>query len=82
MSGLRELELRVGQREAEAGRIRRPGAGRHPLTESDPQLLVALEALIEPTARGDPESPLRWTCKSTRHLAEDFARGAVNDHWL
>jgi hypothetical protein len=74
MSGLRELELPVGQREEEAGRIRRPGAGRPPLIESDPELLAALEALIEPTVRGDPQSPLRWTCKSTRNLAEELKR--------
>ena len=74
MSGLRELELPVAQREEEAGRIRRPGAGRPPLIESDPELLAALEALIEPTVRGDPQSPLRWTCKSTRHLAEELTR--------
>jgi hypothetical protein len=74
LAGMRELELPVGQREVEAGRIRRPGVGRQPLTESDPQLLAALEALIEPTARGEPESPLRWTCKSTRRLAEELTR--------
>jgi hypothetical protein len=74
MSGLRELELPVAQREEEAGRIRRPGAGRPPLIESDPELLATLEALIEPTVRGDPQSPLRWTCKSTRHLAEELTR--------
>jgi len=74
MSGMRELELPVGQREAEAGRIRRLGAGRPALIESDPELLAALEALIEPTVRGDPESPLRWTCKSTRRLAEELTR--------
>jgi Rhodopirellula transposase DDE domain len=42
------------------------------LTESDPMLLAALEALLEPLTRGDPESPLRWTCKSTRRLAEEL----------
>src|SRR5208283_99114 len=52
----------------------RPGAGRPPLIESDPELLAALEALIEPTVRGDPQSPLRWTCKSTRNLAEELKR--------
>ena len=51
------------------GRIRRLGAGRKQLTASDPQLVSALEALIEPETRGDPESPLRWICKSTRTLA-------------
>ena len=51
------------------GRIRRAGGGRHALEAHDPQLRAALEALVEPTARGDPRSPLRWTCKSTRTLA-------------
>ena len=56
-----------------AGRVRRPGAGRKPLTEKDPGLLPALLALVEPTTRGDPESPLRWTCKSVRRLAGELA---------
>ena len=71
-AGMRELELPARQRAAEAARVRRPGAGRRPLTESDSELLAALEALIEPTTRGDPESPLRWTCKSTRRLADEL----------
>jgi len=73
-SGMRELELPIEEREGEARRIRRPGAGPHPLAERDPELLAALEALIEPTTRGDPQSPLRWTCKSTRRLAEELTR--------
>ena len=55
-------------------RIRHPGAGRKPLVEQDPHLLRALEALLEPDTRGDPMSPLRWTCKSTRQLAQALAR--------
>src|SRR5262249_23948658 len=51
------------------GRARRAGAGRKPLTDAQPGLLAALEALVEPTARGDPDSPLRWTCKGVRRLA-------------
>jgi transposase len=51
-------------------RIRGLGGGRKPLTVSDPNLVAALEALVEPTTRGDPMSPLRWTCKSTRKLAQ------------
>jgi hypothetical protein len=54
------------------GRIRRPGAGRTPLTESDPGLLEALDRLIDPVSRGDPTSPLRWTCKSTANLADEL----------
>ena len=72
--GLRELQLPKRQRVLEATRVRRPGGGRRPLTETDPGLLAALEALIEPMTRGDPESPLRWTCKSTRRLAEELTR--------
>jgi hypothetical protein len=55
-------------------RVRRPGGGRHPLRVDDPTLMRDLEALIEPTMRGDPQSPLRWTCKSTRKLAEALGR--------
>jgi hypothetical protein len=73
-AGLRELDLPDKQRAAEALRVRRPGGGRRPLTETDPGLLAALEALIEPATRGDPESPLRWTCKSTRRLAHELTR--------
>jgi hypothetical protein len=51
-------------------RQRRPGGGRKRLVETDAALLAALDALIDPSTRGDPESPLRWTCKSTYHLAE------------
>jgi Rhodopirellula transposase DDE domain len=51
-------------------RVRRPGGGRHPLKANDATLIRDLEALIDPTTRGDPQSPLRWTCKSTRNLAE------------
>ncbi len=51
-------------------RIRRPGGGRKPLVNHDPQLLDDLNALIDPCTRGDPESPLRWTCKSTYKIAE------------
>ena len=55
-------------------RIRRPGAGRRPLTDIDPDLLDALKTMVEPTTRGDPMSPLRWTSKSTRHLAEALTK--------
>ena len=50
-------------------RQRQAGGGRKPLTETDPTLLADLDRLIDPSSRGDPESPLRWTCKSTYHLA-------------
>ena len=73
-AGLRELDQPIPQRAVEAARVRRPGGGRRPVTETDPGLLAALESLLEPVTRGDPESPLRWTCKSTRRLAVELAR--------
>ena len=62
-------------------RVRRPGGGRKRLTETDPGLVQALEALVEPLTRGHPESPLRWTCKSTRKLAEELKQQGhpIND---
>jgi hypothetical protein len=74
VAGLRELDQPAHRRSAEAVRVRRPGAGRRPLTETDPELLMVLESLVEPVTRGHPESPLRWTCKSTRRLAEELTR--------
>ena len=73
-AGLRDLRRPPRQREMGAQRIRRAGGGRRSLTTLDPALLDALVALIEPTTRGDPESPLRWTCKSTRQLADALTR--------
>jgi transposase len=57
---------------ARAERVRRAGAGRRPVIETDPELVTALEALVDPATRGDPQSPLRWTSKSTRTLAEEL----------
>ena len=74
LAGLRELRLPARQRAAAAQRVRRPGGGRRAVTATDPTLLAALMALIEPTTRGDPESPLRWTCKSTAKLADELTR--------
>lgn len=73
-AGLHELDLPYEQRTAEATRTRRPGGGRKPLTETDLKLMQALESLIDPVTRGDPMSPLRWTCKSTYKLAEELRR--------
>ena len=69
--GLRDLES--GER-LEPGRIRRRGGGRKAATVLDPGLAAALEKLIDPMTRGDPDSPLRWTCKSTRRLAAELGQ--------
>lgn len=58
-------ELQEEEREAK-GRIRRAGGGRKKTVSKDPSLPEDLERLVEPVTRGDPESPLRWTCKSVR----------------
>ena len=70
--GIRELRGEVPP--PPPGRIRRAGGGRKPLEAHDPTLRADLERLVEPTTRGDPESPLRWTCKSVRRLASELQR--------
>jgi hypothetical protein len=73
--GLRQLRQgRPAVRWPRLGRVRAAGGGRKRLTERDPVLLADLEALVEPVSRGDPESPLRWTCKSTTKLAAELNR--------
>ena len=72
MVGLKELDLSPKHRAVVATRVRSVGSGRRNLTESDPGLLEALERLIDPATRGDPMSPLRWTCKSTAKLADEL----------
>jgi hypothetical protein len=77
-TGLAHRTIRRGVRELEAGEVappgseRRPGAGRKPTAVLDPGIRAALERLVEPGSRGDPQSPLRWTCKSTRRLAREL----------
>ena len=66
-------ELEAGEEPA-AGRIRREGGGRKRLTETDPGLVEALDALVEPATRGDPVTRLRWTTRSTRNLAGELRR--------
>jgi hypothetical protein len=68
--GIQEIK----DRSPMSGRIRRSGAGRKSIVERDPKLLESLDRLIEPDTRGDPESPLRWICKSTRNLAALLTR--------
>lgn len=67
--GIKELEQPLTH---PVGRIRRPGGGRKKAQQKDPTLVLDLEKLVEPTTRGDPESSLRWTCKSVRKLAEEL----------
>ena len=85
-TGLGKNTIRRGLREIHkpsriSGRVRRRGGGRKQLSDAMPALLGALEALVEPTTRGDPMSSLRWTCKSTRKLAEELtAQGYPVSH--
>ncbi len=66
--GVRELDCD----EPIPGRVRRPGAGRPSMVVTDPDLVAALDSLVDPVSRGDPESPLRWTTKSTAKLAGEL----------
>ena len=80
--GLRELESGA-HTDLGAERTRRAGAGRKPILESDPSVLADLDALVEPSTLGDPESPLRWTTKSVRELAAALAdQGHAVSHTL
>jgi hypothetical protein len=78
-AGVREATVSLGADELDAGaeplgRARRPGGGRKRAADLDPGLVPALRALVEPDERGDPMSPLRWTTKSTRDLADELTR--------
>lgn len=83
-SGIAEVRLQSKSRTkviSVAPRIRCVGGGRKPVTDHDPELLAALEALVEPMARGEPDSPLRWTIRSTRVLAKTLTqRGHTVSH--
>ena len=85
-TGVSRPRITRGSQELEAallplGRVRRPGGGRKRVVENAPTLLADLDALIEPTKRGDPMSGLRWTCKSTRKLAQELcAQGHTISH--
>ena len=78
-TGISRRAILVGQREIESGdirpegRVRRSGGGRKSALHHQPDLLEQLEGLVEPLTRGDPMSPLRWTCKSTRKLSRELA---------
>src|SRR5437588_9642988 len=78
-AGVREATVSLGVDELDSGaeplgRARRPGGGRKQAADLDPGLVPALLALVEPEQRGDPMSPLRWTTKSTRKLADELTR--------
>jgi hypothetical protein len=78
-AGVREATVSLGVDELDSGteplgRARRPGGGRKRVADADPGLVPALLALVEPEERGDPMSPLRWTTKSTRNLADELTR--------
>jgi hypothetical protein len=79
-TGVSRQVIRQGLRELEQspthppGRIRRPGGGRKRTMQKDSTLVTDLEKLVEPSTRGDPESCLRWTCRSLRNLAEELGR--------
>jgi hypothetical protein len=73
--GRMELEVREADPNAPRDlRLRKPGGGRRRLTMVDPELATSLEKLVDPVTRGDPQSPLRWTCKSTTQLANELTR--------
>jgi len=79
-TGISRRAIHVGLREIKAGellpegRVRRPGGGRKSAVHHQPNLPERLEGLVEPLTRGDPMSPLRWTCKSTRRLAQELSK--------
>jgi transposase len=86
-SGISENTIRKGVREIEAGerleegRVRRRGAGRKPIAETDPELLEALEALVAEDCRGDPMQVLLWTSKSVRTLAAELRERGHEAHF-
>ena len=77
-TGLSRVTIYLGLTELESpsqgNRIRKEGGGRKKITTKFPKILIDIESLVEPVTRGDPESPLRWTCKSTRKLAEELSK--------
>jgi hypothetical protein len=72
--GLRELRTGRKLRTAADGRVRQPGGGRKKVEQADPGLPRRLKSIVEETTAGDPMSPLRWTSKATRRIAEELTR--------
>jgi len=80
-TGMSRTTIRAGRNELRGGvdagdvvNVRRAGGGRLPIEETNPEIVSALEAFVDPVTRGDPESPLRWTSKRSRKLAEELGR--------
>jgi transposase len=81
--GLAELQKKPDRSQRKRLPIRQKGGGRKKASLKDPDLLLDLERLLEPVTRGDPQSPLRWTCKSVRNLADELrAQGHKVSHML
>ena len=76
-AGRRELKYPEGAQKKPNDRVRKKGGGRKRLLDKDSELLELLDGLVDPTSRGDPMSPLRWTCKSTRRLSRELS---TRDH--
>ena len=87
-TGIAESTIRIGRNDIKKGlnskkpnntrKVRKKGGGRKSLIHKDTKLLSVLDALVEPTSRGDPTSPLRWTCKSTRKLSQELNKKGYN----
>lgn len=82
LKGASELKGRAPLLPAEAGRVRRPGGGRKKLEQIDPQIRRHLERILEETTAGDPMSPLKWTSRSTRALAEELTHRGHPMSWV
>jgi transposase len=81
--GVAELKKKPDRSQGERRPIRRKGGGRRKASLKDPELLRDLEKLLEPVTRGDPQSPLRWTCRSVRNLADELrTQGHSVSHML
>lgn len=79
---IKELSKLRRERKPQKTRVRHPGSGRKRLTYKDPKVIEDLQKLVEPFTRGDPQSPLRWTCKSTRKLSQELKKKGHNIGWV
>lgn len=81
-AAIKELSKLRRERKPQKTRVRQPGSGRKRLTYKDPKVIEDLQKLVEPFTRGDPQSPLRWTCKSTRKLSQELKKKGHNIGWV